>query len=104
MPPSQRMSRWFSSEKATVRIEPNLIANETNPSARLTIGQDITAKLNLIYSMDLINSSDQIYVGDAGSVRVPSSQVSLTMSSARADHAQQMDARKIRIIRGIGLK
>ena len=46
---------------STVRIEPNLIANETDPSARLTVGQDITTKLNLIYSMDLIDSSDQIY-------------------------------------------
>ena len=49
---------------SSVRIEPNLIANEANPGARLTIGQDITPKLNLIYSMDLINSSDQIYVGE----------------------------------------
>jgi outer membrane protein assembly complex protein YaeT len=47
-----------------VRIEPNLIANETDPSARLTVGQDITPKLNLVYSMDLINSSDQIYVAE----------------------------------------
>jgi hypothetical protein len=47
---------------STVRIEPNLIAAETDPSARLTVGQDITPNLNLIYSMDLINSSDQIYM------------------------------------------
>jgi outer membrane protein assembly complex protein YaeT len=47
---------------STVRIEPNLIAAETDPSARLTLGQDITRNLELIYSMDLVNSSDQIYV------------------------------------------
>ena len=47
---------------STVRIEPNLIAAETDPSARLTVGQDITRNLELIYSMDLVNSSDQIYV------------------------------------------
>ncbi len=47
-----------------VRIEPNLIANETDPSARLTIGQDITRQIRLIYSTDLINSSDQIYVAE----------------------------------------
>lgn len=47
-----------------VRIEPNLIAAETDPSARLTVGQDITRNLELIYSMDLINSSDQIYVAE----------------------------------------
>ncbi|HEY2012970.1 MAG TPA: translocation/assembly module TamB domain-containing protein, partial [Bryobacteraceae bacterium] len=47
-----------------VRVEPNLIAAETNPGARLTVGQDISRKLQLVYSMDLINSSDQIYVAE----------------------------------------
>jgi len=49
---------------STVRIEPNLIAAETDPSARLTVGQNITRNLELIYSMDLVNSSDQIYVAE----------------------------------------
>jgi outer membrane protein assembly complex protein YaeT len=49
---------------STVRIEPNLIAAEADPSARLTIGQDITRNLGLIYSVDLVNSSDQIYVAE----------------------------------------
>ncbi len=49
---------------STVRLEPNLIAAEADPSARLTVGQDITRNLELIYSMDLINSSDQIYVAE----------------------------------------
>jgi outer membrane protein assembly complex protein YaeT len=47
---------------STVRIEPNLIAAEGDPSARLTVGQDVTRNLELIYSMNLVNSSDQIYV------------------------------------------
>ena len=47
-----------------VRIEPNLIAAEANPGARLTVGQDITPKLELIYSMDLVNSTDQIYAAE----------------------------------------
>jgi outer membrane protein assembly complex protein YaeT len=47
-----------------VRIEPNLIASETDPTARLTLGQNITRNLRLIYSMDLVNSSDQIYVAE----------------------------------------
>jgi outer membrane protein assembly complex protein YaeT len=47
-----------------VRLEPNLIANEADPSARLTIGQDITRKLSLVYSMNLTDSSDQIYVAE----------------------------------------
>lgn len=45
-----------------VRVEPNLISAEGDPSARLTIGQDITRRLNLIYSMNLTDSSDQIFV------------------------------------------
>ena len=53
-------------EKATglsrVRVEPNLIAAETNPSARLTVGQDLARPLRLVYSMDLVDSSDQIWV------------------------------------------
>jgi outer membrane protein assembly complex protein YaeT len=49
---------------SVVRIEPTLIADETNPGARLTVGQDITRELRLIYSMDLTNSSDQIYVAE----------------------------------------
>ena len=47
-----------------VRIEPSLIAAEADPSARLTVGQDITRNIQLIYSMDLINSADQIYVAE----------------------------------------
>jgi outer membrane protein insertion porin family len=43
-----------------VRIEPNLIANETDPSARLTIGQDLTDKLKLIYSADLADNGDRV--------------------------------------------
>ena len=49
---------------STVRIEPNLIASEADPSARMTLGQNITRNLELIYSMDLVNSSDQIYVAE----------------------------------------
>jgi len=51
-------------ERATglseVRIEPNLIANETDPSARLTIGQDLTDRLKLIYSTDLADNADRV--------------------------------------------
>jgi len=45
------------------RIEPNLIANESDPSARLTIGQNFTRQLSLIYSMNLTDSNDQLIVG-----------------------------------------
>ncbi len=46
-----------------VKIEPGLIANESDPSARLTVGQNLTRQLSLIYSMNLINSGDQIIIG-----------------------------------------
>jgi outer membrane protein assembly factor BamA/autotransporter translocation and assembly factor TamB len=45
-----------------VRLEPNLIANETDPSARLTVGQELTDDLRLIYSTDLADSNDQVWV------------------------------------------
>jgi outer membrane protein assembly complex protein YaeT len=55
-------------ERATglsrVRIEPNLIAAESDPTARLTIGQEITRQLEIIYSMNLTDSTDQIYIGE----------------------------------------
>jgi outer membrane protein assembly factor BamA len=47
-----------------VRIEPTLIANETDPSARLTVGQDLTDELKLVYSTNLSDSNDQIWVAE----------------------------------------
>jgi outer membrane protein insertion porin family len=55
-------------ERATglsrVRLEPNLIAGEADPGARLTIGQDITDALRLVYSTDLVNGGDEIWVAE----------------------------------------
>jgi outer membrane protein assembly complex protein YaeT len=45
----------------TVRLEPSLISAESDPGARLTVGQDITPQLNLSYSINLTDSSDQIW-------------------------------------------
>src|SRR5215510_10967643 len=47
-----------------VRIEPTLIANEADPSARLTVGQRITDQLKLVYSTNLTDSNDQIWVAE----------------------------------------
>jgi outer membrane protein assembly factor BamA/autotransporter translocation and assembly factor TamB len=47
-----------------VRVEPTLIANEADPSARLTLGQELTDELKLVYSTDLTNSSDQIWMAE----------------------------------------
>ncbi|MBL8229868.1 MAG: translocation/assembly module TamB domain-containing protein [Bryobacterales bacterium] len=44
------------------RVEPGLIAPESNPTARLTVGQDLARGLSVIYSMNLTDSRDQIYV------------------------------------------
>ena len=55
-------------ERATgiseVRIEPVLIANETDPTARLTVGQNVTDQVKLIYSTNLADSNDQIWVAE----------------------------------------
>src|SRR5262249_25557332 len=55
-------------ERATgiseVRIEPVLIANETDPTARLTVGQNLTDQVKLIYSTNLADSNDQIWVAE----------------------------------------
>ncbi|MCC6862636.1 MAG: translocation/assembly module TamB domain-containing protein, partial [Bryobacterales bacterium] len=45
-----------------VRIDPSFINAEANPGARLTLGQDVTNRLQLIYSMNLVNGGDQIYI------------------------------------------
>jgi outer membrane protein assembly factor BamA/autotransporter translocation and assembly factor TamB len=47
-----------------VRIEPTLIANEADPSARLTLGQDLTDELKLVYSTNLTDSNDQIWIAE----------------------------------------
>jgi outer membrane protein assembly factor BamA/autotransporter translocation and assembly factor TamB len=47
-----------------VRIEPTLIANESDPSARLTVGQELTDDLKLVYSTNLTDSNDQIWVAE----------------------------------------
>lgn len=47
-----------------VRVEPVLIAGETDPSARLTIGQYLTSALKLTYSMNMIDAGDQIWIGE----------------------------------------
>jgi outer membrane protein assembly complex protein YaeT len=46
---------------STFRIDPGFIASETDPGARLTIGEDITRDLSLAWSMNLINGGDQIW-------------------------------------------
>jgi outer membrane protein assembly complex protein YaeT len=55
-----------SVERATgfdvVRIEPQLIANEADPGARLTVSEDIDDNLTLTYSVDLADSDDQIWL------------------------------------------
>jgi outer membrane protein assembly complex protein YaeT len=45
-----------------VRVEPQLIANEADPTARLTITEDIADEVELIYSTSLTDTSDQIWV------------------------------------------
>ncbi len=46
---------------STVRIDPGLISSESDPGARLTLGQDITSDFSLAYSMNLVDGGDQIW-------------------------------------------
>ncbi len=47
-----------------VSIQPAAVAAESNPGARVTIIQDFTRSLRLLYSMNLSDSNDQIWVGE----------------------------------------
>ena len=102
---------------STVRLEPNLIASEADPGARLTVGQDLADDVRLIYSTDLVNSSDQIWVteydvtrqfvsravrqSDAQlPVRLPSRCAVRWASRAAAYRAPRSPADRIRLDRG----
>jgi outer membrane protein assembly complex protein YaeT len=79
-----------SLERATglseVKIEPRLIANETDPTARLTVGQDVTEDLKLVYSMNLADSNDSIWLAEYDLTRRFQTQVMRQSdSSYRAD-------------------
>jgi outer membrane protein assembly complex protein YaeT len=45
-----------------VEIQPDLVSPEEDPSARLVIGQDITAQIGLIYSVSLSDTEDQTWM------------------------------------------
>ncbi len=75
-----------------VRIEPNLIANESDPSARLTVGQNFTRQLSLIYSMNLTDSGDQILVGQYDiSKRFRTRALKQTDNSYRLDFSKRQE-------------
>jgi outer membrane protein assembly complex protein YaeT len=57
-----RMRRRFGVSQ--VMIQPSLISEESDPGARLTIGQDLSESLQLVYSMNLVNSADQIWYAE----------------------------------------
>ena len=54
---------------STFRIDPGLIASESDPGARFTLGQDITNNLSLVYSMNLTNGGDQIWAAQYEIIR-----------------------------------
>jgi outer membrane protein assembly complex protein YaeT len=56
---SARMRRRFGISQ--VMIQPSLISEESDPGARLTIGQDLNQSLRFVYSMNLVNSADQVW-------------------------------------------
>ena len=56
---SARMRRRFGVSQ--VMIQPSLISGESDPGARLTVGQDLSQSLRFVYSMNLVNSADQVW-------------------------------------------
>ncbi len=46
------------------RIDPSLISADKDPTARLTIGQNLTPELRLAYSTNLTNAQDQIWTAE----------------------------------------
>ena len=57
---SSRLNRRFGVSR--VSIQPSAVAAESNPGARITFTQDFTSTFRLMYSMNLSDSNDQIWV------------------------------------------
>lgn len=57
---SNKLHRRFGVSR--VSIQPAAVAAESNPGARITFTQDFTDTLRLMYSMNLSDSNDQIWV------------------------------------------
>ena len=45
-----------------VEIQPEMIASETNPGAKLVLGKDFSSALSLIYSVSLTDSQEQTWI------------------------------------------
>lgn len=59
---SMKLRRWIGVSE--LRIEPGLISTESNPSARLTVGQTFSENFRIVYSSSLTESTDQIWFGE----------------------------------------
>jgi len=71
-----------------VRIDPSFINPEANPGARLTIGQELSNRLQLIYSMNLVNGGEQIYI-----VRYDVTRRFQTEATRQSDESYRFDLR-----------
>ncbi len=56
---SARARRSFGISQ--VMIQPSLVSGESDPGARLTVGQDLSQSLRLVYSTNLVDSTDQVW-------------------------------------------
>jgi outer membrane protein assembly complex protein YaeT len=59
---SAKLRRRFGISQ--VSIQPNAISPESNPGARLTIAEDLTRSLRLIYSLNLANTQKTIWIAE----------------------------------------
>jgi len=71
-----------------VRIDPSFINPEANPGARLTIGQELSSRLQLVYSMNLVNGGEQIYI-----VRYDVTRRFQTEATRQSDDSYRFDLR-----------
>ena len=72
-----------------LRIDPGLITSESDPGARLTIGEDITRNLSLAYSMNLVNGGDQIWAGQYAITRRL-----ITQATKQQDNSYRLEFRQ----------
>src|SRR5262249_55435629 len=71
------------------RVEPVLVAGETTPDARLTIGQNLASNLSLTYSRNIVNGADDIWIGEYDPIRTL-----VTKITKQEDNSYRFDLNK----------
>lgn len=59
---TQNLARGFGLDR--VEIQPEMLASETNPGAKLVLGKDFTSALSLMYSISLTEAREQTWIAN----------------------------------------